>query len=461
MQSQILPSRAALVDRIALQFEYGQNLITLVGTSGLGKSYLAESFLTDKYPEFNKAFVKLTANSSDFEVMRQLLEHSFRSPLIDQKLSLSENFALLHDEQPCGPCLWVLDNVRHLTSEMAEQLQSLATFAKETIYILATSQQPQVLPSGLDIHIEPLSLVESKRLMQMFYRELPPDEDPIFSTFLAEARGIPSVLLTWQPNEQLNLRPKADKGQRKAQWQWYVIALCFILTALMVAIVYEQELRDYWFEESEPQTVATALDAERVFQAQPSNVKELSSAADEEIKEALQPVAQQDAAQVASIVAALTATPKALDTNEEQSAAAAPPSEAKTPPSSQPAATADVAELLQSDSEPFSEEKANPAPEGNQWFLQQQDGGWVIQLLAVTEPAIAAEFMAQHADVTMHQFEVIRGEQTWYVVTSSAYSSLAAARAAKAQLPEAINSAQPFFKQVSKIKQEITQSLGN
>ncbi len=29
MQSQILPSRAALVDRIALQFEYGQNLIVL------------------------------------------------------------------------------------------------------------------------------------------------------------------------------------------------------------------------------------------------------------------------------------------------------------------------------------------------------------------------------------------------------------------------------------------------
>ena len=39
MQAQILPSRAALVDRIALQFEYGQNLIVLLGTSGLGKSY--------------------------------------------------------------------------------------------------------------------------------------------------------------------------------------------------------------------------------------------------------------------------------------------------------------------------------------------------------------------------------------------------------------------------------------
>ena len=46
MQAQILPSRAALVDRIALQFEYGQNLIVLLGTSGLGKSYMLETFIT-------------------------------------------------------------------------------------------------------------------------------------------------------------------------------------------------------------------------------------------------------------------------------------------------------------------------------------------------------------------------------------------------------------------------------
>ncbi|MGO2010518.1 hypothetical protein [Pseudoalteromonas sp.] len=49
MQSQILPGRAALVDRIALQFEYGQNLIALLAPLGIGKSYLLETFLTEDH----------------------------------------------------------------------------------------------------------------------------------------------------------------------------------------------------------------------------------------------------------------------------------------------------------------------------------------------------------------------------------------------------------------------------
>ena len=74
MQSQILPSRAALVDRIALQFEYGQNLIVLLGTSGLGKSYMLETFITDKYNDFNKAFVQVSAQMTDAQLMSELLE---------------------------------------------------------------------------------------------------------------------------------------------------------------------------------------------------------------------------------------------------------------------------------------------------------------------------------------------------------------------------------------------------
>ena len=89
MQSQILPSRAALVDRIALQFEYGQNLIVLLGTSGLGKSYLLETFITDKYNDFNKAFVQSSAKLTDAQLMSDLLEQSFNNPLVDHNLSLA------------------------------------------------------------------------------------------------------------------------------------------------------------------------------------------------------------------------------------------------------------------------------------------------------------------------------------------------------------------------------------
>ena len=104
MQSQILPSRAALVDRIALQFEYGQNLIVLLGTSGLGKSYLLETFITDKYNDFNKAFVQVGAQMTDVQLMTQLLEQSFNAPLIDHNLSLSQNYYQLAKQQQCGAC---------------------------------------------------------------------------------------------------------------------------------------------------------------------------------------------------------------------------------------------------------------------------------------------------------------------------------------------------------------------
>ncbi|RRS08755.1 cell division protein DamX [Pseudoalteromonas sp. J010] len=460
MQSQILPSRSALVDRIAMQFDYGQNLITLVGSSGLGKSYLAESFLTDKYPEFNKAFVKLSANTKEFDVIHQLLEHSFRSPLIDQKLSLSENFMLLHDEQPCGPCLWVLDNARHLTEELALQLQKLATTARETIYILATAQQPQLLPGSLDIHIEPLSLLESKRLMTMFYKDLPPDEDPIFNTFVAEARGNPSVLLSWQPESQrLDLRETWSTDRVKTQWQWYIIALCLVLTASMVALVYQQEIKQYWAPtQTNTQSVATALNAQSVFE--PSNTSQKESEVPGTTLQEQPPAAlntdEGEIAAVGSILSALMEAEKKekkMLHNEAQVNQSMEPQDDELKVGTSENTTAIVsAERQPVASEPIS---------GNEWYSNRTDEEWVIQLLAVTEVGIAAAFMAEHNDVVMRQFSVIRNGRTWFVVTSDVYPNLDMAKQAKVELPEALRKGQPFFKRVSKIKQEIAQSLGN
>ena len=186
MQSQILPSRAALVDRIALQFEYGQNLIVLLGPSGLGKSYLLETFITDKYTDFNKAFVQLSARMTDAQLMSELLEQSFRSPLIDQNLSLSENFYQLAKQQNCGPCLWVLDGGRHLSDEMVQELTILAKQSPTTLYILLASQSVGQFQSSVEIHLEALSMAESKQLMQCYFPDLPYDEDPVFQTFLKE-----------------------------------------------------------------------------------------------------------------------------------------------------------------------------------------------------------------------------------------------------------------------------------
>lgn len=65
MQVKILPSRQALVDCIELQYEYGQSIVTLLGGPGLGKSYILESFVTDKYTDLNKIYLQLNHKTSD------------------------------------------------------------------------------------------------------------------------------------------------------------------------------------------------------------------------------------------------------------------------------------------------------------------------------------------------------------------------------------------------------------
>ncbi|WP_440054380.1 AAA family ATPase [Pseudoalteromonas sp. T1lg65] len=479
MQSQILPSRAALVDRIAMQFEYGQSLITLVGPSGVGKSYLAETLLTDKYPDFNKAYVKLTATSAELDVIRQLLEHSFRSPIIDQKLSLSENFRLLYSEQPSGPCLWVIDGARHLTQELAEELSKIAQFGLETVYILVTAQQPNLIPNSLDIHIEPLSIVESKRLMSMFFSTLPPDEDPIFKTFLNESSGNPSILLSWQSeSEKLELRDESDSLRVKAQWQWYAILGCVLLSLFMAAFLYQEDLSQLLSTQPESsENIATVIPATQVFDDKTANTKvtkvtipeepvtETSKgvSAEEPESEASQSAEVAGVNTILNVITAETksAEPESIPRSDGAAVFATEPFQANTETIITQQEEQSQVTSEQADPVPVATPSALAAVVDNTWFLAQRDEDWTIQLLAVRDVSIAQDFIAQYSQLELHMFQVIRGGQKLYIVCFGAFANGNLANEAKSTLPKAILENQPFLKQLNKIKQEITDSLGN
>ena len=242
MQSQILPSRAALVDRIALQFEYGQNLICLLGASGLGKSYLLETFITDKYLEFNKAFVQLSGKMTDQQFITELLEQNFRNPLIDHTLSLSEKLYQLYKQQPCGNCLWVIDGGRHLSDEMIQQLETLAKQSPTTLYILLASQSSGQFTQAVEIHLEALNISESKQLMRWFFDNLPVEEDPVFRTFLQEAQGNPALLLAWQPELQT-----ADiRAPEKSYKLLYIILMLLTTMPLIIGFLYKADMTQWW-----------------------------------------------------------------------------------------------------------------------------------------------------------------------------------------------------------------------
>ena len=444
MQSQILPSRSALVDRIALQFEYGQNLITLLGPSGLGKSYLLETFITDKYNDFNKAFVQVSARMTDAQLMSELLEQSFRAPLIDQTLSLSDNFFQLVKSQNCGPCLWVLDGGRHISDEMAADLAILAKKSPTTLYILVASQSVGQFSNAVEIHLEALSIAESKQLMGWYFKDLPLDEDPVFQTFLKESHGNPSLLLAWQSVEHSAEVKVADK----VSWRLHLITLMLIIMLLIIGFLYKSDMTNWWqaiYQQEVIEDVPTAIAVDDFIQQSVpfSTLEVIAAKSDSQVSEEEQPPKespseneQENQNNVAAIFGSLVVAPDESDIVADELEPLVAPETA-------------IADTVKPDI-------VLSLPADNAWFTSQADDAVVIQLLAVTKQAIAEQFVVeQQLSDSAKIYQTLRNNKLWWVVTYGNYETLNAARDVTPTLPKAVLNNQPFYKKISKIKQEI------
>ncbi len=434
MQPQILPSRAALVDRIALQFEYGQNLIVLLGTSGLGKSYLLETFITDKYNDFNKAFVQVTAQMTDIQLMSELLEQSFNAPLIDHSLSLSENFYQLLQQQACGPCLWVLDNARHLSEELQVELELLAKNSPSTLYIMLAAQSKLAFAAAINIHLEPLNQSESKQLMRWYFSDLPYDEDPVYQAFIAAAQGNPNLLLSWQATEHI-----ADVVVKdKVSWRLHLLILMLIILFLIIGLLYKSDMTQWWqqyYQQAEPEVLTTAISVKQIQQP-------LAIASDN------------------SVIAAppnLPASTVELQTPHNDVPAIMQSLTAKqTTPSSKNTPSVEPKILATQPHSNISAQVESKILTGNAWYLQQPDTNTVIQLLAITQQQVSAEFISQHKlQKVAHTYQTKRNNKTWWVVTVGSFTDMNAAKLAMSALPAEVKINKPFYKKISKIKQEI------
>lgn len=433
MQSQILPSRAALVDRIALQFEYGQNLIVLLGTSGLGKSYLLETFITDKYNDFNKAFVQVGAQMTDVQLMTQLLEQSFNAPLIDHNLSLSQNYYQLAQQQQCGACLWVIDGGRHLSEELIAELELLSKNAPNVLYIMIASQSKLAFKDAVNIHLEPLNIVESKQLMGWYFTALPYDEDPVFKTFLVEAQGNPSLLLAWQPSEQVADIIVKDK----VSWRLQLLTLLLIIMLLIIGLVYKVDMTQWWESANrqiDEQVLSTAITTEQAIENKPQQF--IAPKSIEPRAAVIQKPTQDNTNNnVPAIVGSLTQATSVV----EQEKPASKPVEEK--PITKPEQT----------------KSQNPIVKiPSNWYLQQPEDNFVIQLLAVTQQQVGNEFIVKHKlENIANTYQTKRNGKMWWVVTTGSFANLNEAKQALQALPAEVRKNKPFYKKISKIKQEI------
>ena len=435
MQSQILPSRAALVDRIALQFEYGQNLIILLGTSGLGKSYLLETFITDKYNDFNKAFVQSSAKLTDAQLMSDLLEQSFNNPLVDHNLSLSENFYQLLNQQQPGSCLWVIDGGRHLSEEFLVELELLAKNSPITLYIMIASAAKLPVEHAVEIHLERLPLHESKQLMGWYFEKLPHDEDPVFQAFLAEANGNPSLLLAWQQDEYI-----ADvKVKDKVSWRVHLLVLMLLIMFLIIGLLYKSDMSDWWQKHYEQGTIevdSTAISVSQAIAPIPDTVTKEKVA---DIQSTAEGERKND---ISAIMQSLNA---GNEINE--------PISSDTLIKDEP-----VKELVQSkvNNEADASSVQLPINEVSSWYSKQNDSNTVIQLLAVTQKQVVDDFIEQYAlQLTAYTYQTQRNGKTWWVVTTGSFTSMNDAQQGMKNLPASILKNKPFYKKISKIKQEI------
>ncbi|MBG9990092.1 MULTISPECIES: AAA family ATPase [Pseudoalteromonas] len=442
MQSQILPSRAALVDRIALQFEYGQNLIVLLGTSGLGKSYMLETFITDKYNDFNKAFVQVSAQMTDAQLMSELLEQSFNSPLIDHNLSLPENYYQLLQQQPCGPCLWVLDGGRQLSDEMLIELELLSKNSPNTLYIIIASQSKLALNNAVEIYLEPLTLRESKMLLQWYFTDLPYDEDPVFSTFLAEAHGNPSLLLAWQPSEHIADIIVKDK----VSWRLHLLILMLLIMLLIIGLLYKSDMTQWWqqyYQQEETQVVNTAISIEQV--SEPA-IKKNDSIINLNELEVVEPDIKAERVHINDVPAIMQSltepgnTVNVLDNDVDDST------------NNKSSVSSDV----KSEALKVNTAEQTQISQDNIWYMQQIDTNSVIQLLAVTQQEVSDNFIAQfNLQQQTHTYQTKRNNKIWWVVTFGSFESINEAKSAMDTLSAEVRKNKPFYKKISKIKQEI------
>lgn len=461
MQSQILPSRAALVDRIALQFEYGQNLICLLGPSGLGKSYLLETFITDKYLDFNKAFVQLSGKMTDQQFMTELLEQSFSNPLIDHALSLSENFYQLYKQQPCGDCLWVIDGGRHLSEELIQQLEVLAKQSPSTLYILIASQSAGQFSQAVEIHLESLNLSESKQLMRWFFDNLPVEEDPVFRTFLQEAHGNPALLLAWQPEQQT-----ADiRAPEKSYKLLYLILLLITTMVLIIGFLYKADMTEWWkahYQQDTTNSVATALPAEAVINGRVES-KELVPEQAQDDFQAEQQVATNDednTTQAAKVPVDNSAIENRESESHNNNVAAIVdsllPAERITQETEQPTTDEVIAAVINDAEQTESAIEPELPLVGNAWYLSQPDDNFVIQLLAVTKKEISDKFITENGlQGQVNTYQSLRSGKPWWIVTYGSYTTLNDAKKGVTTLSDNVRKNQPFYKKISKIKQEI------
>ncbi len=211
---------------------------------------------------------------------------------------------------------------------------------------------------------------------------------------------------------------------------------------LIIGLLYKSDMTQWWqqyYQQAESQVLTTAIPVEQV-KASVKNEQVISSPAPDQIVPEQSVSAEVHINDVPAIMQSLTTANKSL-LNDTQSNEASNLniSESKTP----------IDEKVNAKEQPKVDLNSS-------WYSKQADTSLVIQLLAVTQQKVSDEFIAQYnLQEQTHTYQTIRNNKMWWVVTFGNFTSLNEAKSAMVSLPAEVRKNKPFYKKISKIKQEI------
>jgi DamX protein len=506
MQVKILPSRQALVDRIELQYEYGQSIVTLLGGPGLGKSYILESFVTDKYAEFNKIYLQLTLKTTDQQVISQLLEQTFSQPLIDFTHSLSENFLTLNDQQTSKNTVIVIDNAQFLSEELTHEIEYLTQIAESTFFVLTASTSKIHFQNSANIYFEALSFDESIELMSMYFSQLPNKHEPVFKAFVQSAQGNPSLLLSWDSNSAIEEKKKGKHG-------FMLMCLAFVvLMTLALSYLFEHLSQSNQIENLRELNVQNIEQSSQVDTQEKSDVKDTNqnikhnqldnlpvkeleknkqadkltavSEADKKYsneiialtKEKNEAIESTENTMEKVVVSTISKSEKFDDSKQNSKpnlkTSTATPNNIAESLNNTKIVPAKYTELITNDTVVKTQLESQPQKKiivndpivtpaviykdyDNAWFMHQSDSLVMLQLIAVSQENLINNFISTHNLNNIKIYKSTRYGGDWWVVTVGPFKDVPQSQAYKNALSTQLKQLQPFSKTIKAIKTEI------
>jgi len=155
LQRGSLVGRRVQRESVVSHVSSGTQLVTLLGTAGVGKTRLALELADELRPGFNRTvFCSLTEATDAMEVLLNV------SRALDVRLRDSDPAAHLVEVLAAEPTLLVLDNLEQLTSVIGPLAEEWIQHV-ENLQILTTSRSPLGVPLETVVPIQPMSLLES------------------------------------------------------------------------------------------------------------------------------------------------------------------------------------------------------------------------------------------------------------------------------------------------------------